>query len=488
MEVTYLGSIVIVLAIFFSIWKPIMLFPLSITSSVFVGAAVLNIKSNAYPIGLQPFYFVNLVIFLRFIFIKKYRSNLFNRKSKIFNLFFKFLLVFVAYSGFSFLFTIVFSGIPVLGSRTGIDEIAKNNFDSLNFSFGGVAIFIYLIFNFFYIHFSIRIVEELKTNQDRAKFVQWLLNSYFLSGLFVALIGIYQKISSITGLFFPEDFIYSSISYNGGGSQTFGNAIRIASTFTEPSIAGSFLSAYSIFLFICFNQNQHKRSLIISVFILSCLTLLLTTSTTGYVSIFFIMIALFGGRFLSFIRQGKLRKTTMRNLLLLMFCLVGLLIFYLLSPQLQHIFSEFIFEKSSSASFINRNSSNQYSLQLLLRTFGFGVGLAGHRPSGLLFLVLSNLGVIGFLVFSFSFLIFPIYFSNLINSKKYFSIKSSSFAELVSFQQQSFWPYITFLVSMIIANPTLQESFLWIQLSLVMTSHMCACLYHETNEKLIGVS
>jgi hypothetical protein len=60
--------------------------------------------------------------------------------------------------------------------------------------------------------------------------------------------------------------------------------------------------------------------------------------------------------------------------------------------------------KGESGSFINRTAADLYSLQLLLRTYGLGVGLGSNRSSSVLTTLMSNVGVAGtlaFLVFYF---------------------------------------------------------------------------------------
>jgi hypothetical protein len=473
MQITPLGFIVISLAIFFAVRKPLFLFPLSIISSVFVGAAVINFDFSAYPIGLQPFYFVNVVIFFRYILVKTHQKGFFDRKSKYLNLFFKYLFAFIFFCTISVLFSIVFSGMPVLGSRTGIDEIEAGNFELLKLSFSTFAILIYLISNFFYLHFLIRVIEKAKNSLERNKIVNLLFNSYIYSGLLVIFFGILQKVCSITGLPFPKDLIYSSLTYTQGGSLTFQNIARISSTFLEPSSAGCFLSAFSIFLLCFLIRKQDKLYLL--YFCLSCLTLFFTTSTTGYISFLMIIFALVFFGFIEILFSKKARRGLFLKIAILIIMSLLIFIAFNASAEVQSIFSEFIFNKGSSSSFVNRSASNEYSIQLLFNTFGLGVGLAGHRPSGLLFLIISNLGIIGFLLFLVVFVLIPLKFIRSLSFYKahFLSAKSIDFSVLIF---QSFWGYSAFLLSMIIANPTLQDASLWISLSLLLSGYACVSL------------
>ena len=480
MEVTPLGSIVILLSIVFSIWRPLLLFPLSIAASIFVAAAVVNIQSSSYPIGLQPYYFVNIIIFLRFLILKEFRVNFFKRNSKFFSLFLKLLFAFISYSSISILFSILFAGLPVIGSRTGIDEIAHGGFDSLQFSFSSIALIVYLFSNFFYIHIAFRIIERLANNEERLNFLKSLFTAYFISGLLVIVFGIYQYLSTISGVPSLENFIHSSIAVGSESElQKFQNMSRIESTFIEPSAAGSFLGAFSIFSFIYYNFTKSKFSGL--MFFLSCFTLLLTTSTTGFLSFFAIAGIIFISRLILIITTGKLRKTTLANFLLIIIALSILCASYYLVPTVQLIFNEFIFNKSSSTSFENRTATNQHSIELFFRTFGLGVGLAGHRPSGLLFLIISNLGVIGLVLFLTLFIYFPIIFMKKQAYKSFNSEDKKALRNFDILKQTSFWGYATFLFSMIIANPTLQDASLWINFSLLLTAQFCISLFELEN-------
>jgi hypothetical protein len=476
MQITPLGFIVISLAIFLAIKKPMLLFPLSIVSSIFVGAAVVNIDSTFYPIGLQPFYFVNFIIFIRYIPVKGYHKNFLNRESKYLSLFFKFLLAFVSFSALSVLFSIVFSGMPVLGSRTGIDEIESGNFESLKLSLSTLALIIYLIFNFFYMHFLVRFIEQIENIIDRKKTLSLLFSSYICSGLLVIFFGILQKFCSISGLPFPKEIIYSSIAYNDGGTQTLQHISRVASTFTEPSSAGCFLSAFSMFLFVFIAYSKSlllkKNIIIVFYFFLSCLTLYFTTSTTGYVT-FAVMILFFAViGFAKLIVIGKVKKGWALKMSASILLLLVLFMIIYSNTDMQFILNEFVLNKSSTSSYVNRSASNEYSIQLLINTFGLGVGLAGHRPSSLLFLIISNLGVLGLFLFIITFIFFPMIFIRGIAGSKNM-LNNTTYLDFQIPFHQALWTYFTFLLSMIIANPTLQDASLWINLSLLLSSYAC---------------
>ena len=62
---------------------------------------------------------------------------------------------------------------------------------------------------------------------------------------------------------------------------------------------------------------------------------------------------------------------------------------------------EVIWQKSQSRSGRDRGATALHALYLGVETVGLGVGLGSNRPSGLLFYILSNMGIPGLLLFSY---------------------------------------------------------------------------------------
>lgn len=472
MGLTILGIIIIPISIWCFVFKSEYLLPLSIAFSVFTGAAVVNI-SGSYPIGLQPFYFINFLIFSSFIFKKLYHKNFLRLKDRNHNFFFLSLFLFSIYVSFSLVSPIIFNGLQVLTPRGGIDAIEHGKFESLAFSMSNVPPLVYIIFNSFYIHISLRYIEISK-NLEKLKFLDKIMYGFYTSGIFVILVGLFQFTCSLTGQKFPDFIFYSSVSYTGGGEQTLLNLGRVASTFTEPSLAGSFLAAFSMYLICSFTSK--KNALILLLLTLSILTLVLTTSSLGYISFFIALLAKTLFDFISVIRRGSLKKSTFSALYIFAFITVLLFVIFVSNSFLQEILSEVIFNKSSSGSYLNREASNEYSLILFFKTFGLGVGLGSHRPSSLLYFLISNIGFFGTLLFFCVFVIYPVYtklrISRYISSTPALK-KEFVFNRIHQHYEQFYWAYVTFMVSLFIANASINESFMWITLMII-------CVYSST--------
>lgn len=79
--------------------------------------------------------------------------------------------------------------------------------------------------------------------------------------------------------------------------------------------------------------------------------------------------------------------------------LVLLILGYVVGPALSHYVTDVVMAKSGSDSYSARSGLDAFSLQVAFRSMGFGVGLGANRPSSFALMLLSNVGVVGFLLF-----------------------------------------------------------------------------------------
>jgi hypothetical protein len=80
--------------------------------------------------------------------------------------------------------------------------------------------------------------------------------------------------------------------------------------------------------------------------------------------------------------------------------LVLLVVGYLAGPALVHYVSDAVTAKSGAESYNERSGADAFSVQVALRSLGFGVGLGANRPSSFAVMLLSNVGVLGLLLFA----------------------------------------------------------------------------------------
>ena len=110
-----------------------------------------------------------------------------------------------------------------------------------------------------------------------------LIRTYLASGYLAALIAVWQFVSNLTGLFYPEKFLHSNTTYIIFSSQIMGDVHRINGSFTEPSEVALFLCGIIFSCFWAILRGHQRRSVNI-LLVLASGADLLSTSTTGMIA------------------------------------------------------------------------------------------------------------------------------------------------------------------------------------------------------------
>ncbi len=138
------------------------------------------------------------------------------------------------------------------------------------------------------------------------------VRAYLASGFVVAALCYWQFASSLTGIYYPEEFLHSNPRWTTLSSQALGAATRINGPFTEPAALATYLSGI---IFACFwmllrgSAGAGVRLLLL----MSAVAMLLSTSTTGIV-----ILAVF-------VPAALLRSATTRELRVIGLGVIGLL-------------------------------------------------------------------------------------------------------------------------------------------------------------------
>lgn len=176
--------------------------------------------------------------------------------------------------------------------------------------------------------------------------------------------------------------------------------VRIQGTFTETSAFSSFTLPLFAFTANCW---LHRIRPAYSGFLagMSLALLLASTSGTAYLGLatyLCILGALLGARWFS---EGTSRAAP----LLLLASLFGLAVCYVISfeprvvARIQEFFEYTVWNKLQSQSGLERTSWNRQAWTNFLETGGVGVGLGSARASSFPLVLLSNLGLIGLVLF-----------------------------------------------------------------------------------------
>ena len=175
---------------------------------------------------------------------------------------------------------------------------------------------------------------------------------------------------------------------------------RISGGFPEASSYAATSVACLAYVVTYWRQTGSAFMLVIALGQL--VLLLLSTSSTGYVSLSILAIVFL----LSLMRSAMIGRVSRRDIALagMALCVsTVMLAAYMHSEKLfepfVNLLNSMVLEKGSSDLAIERSYWNEKSLQAFTELGGLGIGIGSSRSSSLVVSVLSQLGIIGSLVF-----------------------------------------------------------------------------------------
>ena len=367
------GIVFIPLALFLFFFRPRLLFPLLIGSTVLQASSVVSSGS----LGIQPYFCIAPLFVIRYLFVaKKNKDQLLGGNS--------FVWLWIAFAVISAISAVVlpfiFKGVPVFNPKFSIDD----NFLSqspLHFEFENIIQPAFLFLNVLVV---IAATRQGPYADKGHKMFLWC--SYF-----VILIVLLQIIFFWLGLPFPTKLLNNNPGY--GIVALDASQLRPAGSFTEPSMAGAVLAAVvAAFLWKYF---AGKSSILNAV--IASATCLLVASSSSLLAVVITMVLLVFSypviRLPWFIRVGRLKRLSV------FFIAAAILALSLVIPSVRAILLSQTLEKGGSNSALVRFGADAFAFNLTLQTHGLGVGLGSNRPSSSVAALLSQVGVIGFLLF-----------------------------------------------------------------------------------------
>jgi hypothetical protein len=223
-----------------------------------------------------------------------------------------------------------------------------------------------------------------------------LLDAYFVSGLIVVFISLWQFASNVVGIWFPSEFFLSNPGWSLLSDESIGSVIRINGPFAEPSALASYLcgstgAAGWVVL------NGH-RGILPRVLLGSALfVVLLSTSTTGYATLG--LMACLTALYAIFLGSPSLRKRTAIGFAaIFLLVLAGFVTIPATAPALASTINEIAtatLNKQQSSSYTDRTSTDRDSLRAAEQSDGLGVGWGSNRSSSLIPGLLAAVGVYG---------------------------------------------------------------------------------------------
>lgn len=445
---TYIGLVVIPISLFIFFLLPRFLLPWAIATSVLQAASVFNI-GGAFPIGITPYFFVTMLIAARFIPLWLSGRLRFTANEPVL-LYLRPLLLLNMWSVASaFVMPALFNGVPVDLPRAGMDAASMT---PLFWSLSNAAQASYLCLD------SIYVIYIMWRSAD-SQFLENCVYVFRWSGVFVTAVGVYQLIAHVFGLPYPSTFFNSNLAWSQSINQHFGNAWRISATFTEPSAAASYFIMWTSFLLfyaITVKPSMWHHWVLLGSGIVM---LMLTTSTTGYVA----GVVLVGLFVWSEMCSGILRGVISTKALLAVIVVAGALALAVtLIPEFQRVIDHVLWRKSTSMSGRDRLATDWRALELALTTVGLGVGLGSNRPSGLIFYIISDLGLPGFGLF-----VYLLYVTRRLVTRSTVLVRSN---ELRSLLHACSWAFAAELLAVCISGAEIAGPAIWVSWGMLVAT------------------
>lgn len=373
---TVIGIIFCCIALYCFLVREDWLFGLLIIAVVFEAASAINFGER----GVQPYYVVSLFVVARGLFRLSGGAPRNRRMPQA-----MWLLVFAAIGiASAFVLPAAFAGTPVYDPKVGIDEgfwvrlplhVGTNNYIQAAFLLWHVL--------------TAYAILALDTPSQKV-YTAYLWAFYILFMVVAA-----ESICQIIDIPFPHSVFLNNPGYSLWTRDQEAAGMRNPGTFSEPSLAGGFLVMYVFGFLAKYLGGRGERlktvaSIAASGLVTSGGSLLTMSLITPL-----LLLKHFPFRFPWFINVPKTKRLLWITAILAM---PVLLIIVAPSGYTETLLTNTV-SKSESSSFINRTASDLYALELVFQTKGLGVGMGSNRASSLVTTLLSNVGIVGFLVF-----------------------------------------------------------------------------------------
>lgn len=291
----------------------------------------------------------------------------------------------LAFAAYSLLITmvgpVVFRGIPVLMPRGGTDDEVTSP-STLEFTISHFAQASYLVLGLFVVFYLARL-PRISPLIPAAGF--WV--GIGLSGA--------QLVAGMVGITWPTKMFSNSpnvryIDFTSDGSEP-----RFRGIFAEPASLGLFaVTALAFFATSAFATKEYRKAVNIFGAIISAL--LIIEGRTGTALIGGIIVIAASLCFVVFMFIAGKAKWHPLVFVLIPFLAAALM---LAKGRILTYAMDIIDGKVGSASYSVRTASNDFSVDILIDTVGFGAGLGSSKPNSFFAMLISCVGVIGTVLF-----------------------------------------------------------------------------------------
>ena len=381
MQPTILGMALVPLTLIWAL-KPVRLLQLAFVAAVFEAGAAMIIGSFGLPTALVPG-----LIFVAFIVVQYALGMRYPGEAAVFWALTP-LLALLAYALFSVVvLPDAFAGTIMVAPQK--NDPLQPGFVPLVFSAGNVTQPLYLAMNT-----VVATATALFMTRSAVPY-RSIMRAYLFGGYVVVGLAFWQFASRTAGVPFPTDILYSNPSWTIV-EQMMGSVPRIQASFSEPAGLAFYLAGLC-FCCLWLTAHGHRIMNMTLLLALSILAMLLSTSTTGLLTlavglplILVLTAARADGQALA--RLGKTGG------MLMLVGVIALTPVVIMKPALLDAVSsvaDSTLTKGDSDSFSERTATDMAALDTVSATYGLGVGWGSFRTSSLVPGLLANAGVFG---------------------------------------------------------------------------------------------
>jgi hypothetical protein len=383
MEVTPIGWILLIIGPLLMFLRPRWLYFVTIFFLPFTATDVVNVGSGLNVSGLQASMYLGSLLILRWISGVLQKGRLPVPATARIPL--VWLGFFISITILSLVMPLWIDGRTLIPSPYLYDTSSEPLYLSSH-NFTGVM---YMVYGYLFTHLVATLNQEAPMLRNSVK-------AFMAGSVFASLWGILELTCKISGVEYPAMIFNTGTSPSALGYQEIlsEGVFRLSSVGVEPSIfAQTLLIAVALYLPFVFAPPILLGAKMDKIwFALIFLVLCLTTSSTAYIGIFFLVL-------LAFVLLGvkKILKPKYVILPLLVFMMMALV--YASVPIAQQALDTVLFSKTEGASALERLMTISNAYEMFLQYPILGIGWASITSHDLIANILANAGLIGLLTF-----------------------------------------------------------------------------------------
>jgi hypothetical protein len=253
------------------------------------------------------------------------------------------------------------------------------------------------------VYFSVALASLLPiylhlSKMDYDQLARLIDQSFFVAGVFTGSVAIWHFLNNEFGVYFPDSFFHNERSAGAWDQGYVGGVRRVSGAAAEPSALAAYTAVFLYYSSARLVRFEWRWALLAA---LSFFVLMISTSTTGYFLLAALLVCMTAYIFawVYFVRNAKALAIAARTMGSFLFVVIIGLVYFAVNFDQYKGLIEFTLDKGSSTSAYERGFANNLSYEILFGTYGLGAGLGSHRASGLFFVLISSIGVLGALVY-----------------------------------------------------------------------------------------